>query len=111
MRFAVATVAATPAVFRMKERRVSPGNGLRDWLCFITSEFVLRMFARNVSAEQFFFNQGMIDPFDGFVNLGCVHEADHLVPPAFSSPNNPVGSGMRSRNTTLVAPSRRKSRQ
>ena len=58
-----------------------------------------------------FFSQRMIDPFDGFVNLRCVHEADHPVPPAFSSPNNPVGSGMRSRNTTLVAPSRRKSRQ
>jgi hypothetical protein len=34
------------------------------------------MFARNGSAEQFFFSQRKIDPFDGFVNAVCGREID-----------------------------------
>src|SRR5437773_8735816 len=68
----------------MKERRDSAAGELKDWFCFITSEFVLRMFARNVSAEQFFFRLGRIVPFDGFVNLGCGREADHPMQPPWT---------------------------
>ena len=74
-------MAAAPAVFRMNDRRDSAAGELQDWLCFMASGSVLRMFARNGLAEQFFFSQRKIDPFDGFVNAGCGPEAGHSIEP------------------------------
>jgi len=56
----------------------------------MASGFVLRMFARNGLAEQFFFSQRKIDPFDGFVNAGCGREADDSIDP-ISDPGDQSG--------------------